>query len=311
MPLDRTSLPPLATLQAFCAIARTGGFGKAAQELHLTQTAISHQIAQLEEWVGARLFDRGRRGAVPTALGQRLLPEITRALSGLETALWSARSQATSPSLSLSVTPEFFTQWLSARLPEFYEAYPRVEMRMTVSYQVPDLSPGGTDLAIWLGTAGPEVMSEPFWRDEEFVVCSPELARRLPKRQALRAAPLLSYRGARHTALDWLRWYEQGLALPEDADTAAFTREMQRAIVDGPEYAAFPEMLEACRQGAGFALVRSSLVEDDLERGTLVRCFVESMPAAVNYALNYRPGALDAPAARCFRDWLLASARTP
>ncbi|MFD1943605.1 LysR substrate-binding domain-containing protein [Paradevosia shaoguanensis] len=310
MHLDRI-LPPLPTLRAFCAIAHTGGFGRAAEQLHLTQTAVSHQMAQLEDWLGARLFDRGRHGARLTPLGDRLLPQVERALDLLDDALWSARTEADAQSLTLSVTPEFFSQWLSARLPDFCALYPAIEVKLVVGYRVPDFGADGVDLAIWLGTSHRDVVSEPFWHDEEFAVSSPDLAARLPKREALRAAPLLQYQGARHTALDWQRWYEQSIVLPDNADRAAFDKEMEAAIASGPIYNSFAEMLEACRRGEGFALVRSSLVQDDLRAGTLVRCFIESMPAAVNYALTYRPGIMGSAAAKCFRDWLMASARTP
>lgn len=305
------NLPPLATLHSFCTIARCGGFGRAATDLGLTQTAVSHQIAQLEEWVGGRLFDRGRHGATLTTLGQRLHPEIAGALDRLDAALWSARTQAASQTLTLAVTPEFFSQWLSARLPDFCALHPGIEVKLVVGYRPPNLAADDVDLAVWLGAAGKDFVSEPFWHDEEFAVSAPEVAARLPRRQALRAAPLLNYRGARHTALDWQRWTEQSAALPDDLDGPAFEREIAAAVADGPQYPSFVEMLEACRQGAGFALVRSSLVADDLAAGTLVRCFVESMPASVNYALTYRPGALQSVPARRFRDWLLATAETP
>jgi LysR family glycine cleavage system transcriptional activator len=303
--MSNRPLPPLATLQAFCAIAETGGFGRAAERLGSTQTAISHQIAQLESWMGGRLFERGRRGAALSPLGRRLHPEIAAALASLETALHEARAGTLNPSLTLSATPEFSSQWLSPRLEAFCRRHPHIEIRLAVGYQRPDFD-AGTDLAIWLGHGGPDLVSEPLMLDEEFVVCAPALSRRLPPRGAIRAAPLLHYRGMRHTVLDWQRWYEQIGAVPDQEPDPLAGFDIVAAVADGPLYSSLEEMLEACRRGEGFALVRSSLVAADIAGETLVRCFVEAQPAALNYALLYPKGALENPVVALFRKWLLS-----
>lgn len=298
-------LPPLATLQAFCAIAETGGFGRAAERLGLTQTAISHQIAQLEGWMGGRLFERGRRGAQLSPLGSRLYPAISEALAGLETALHAARASNLNPSLTISVPPEFSSQWLAPRLEEFCRRYPDIEVKLAVGYQRPDFT-AGTDIAIWLGQGGADLVAEPLTLDEEFVVCAPSLvAAGLPNRGAIRAAPLLQYRGMRHTVFDWQRWYEQ-TTVDADGTPGLAGFDIVQAVADGPQHDTFEEMLDACRAGKGFALVRSSLVQLDLEQRRLVSCFVEIQPATLNYVLLYPRGALENPSVALFRRWLLA-----
>lgn len=122
--MGKRPLPPLTVLQAFCAIVETGGFGRAAERMGLTQTAISHQLAQLEGWIGGRLFDRGRSGASLTPLGARLHPSIVETVSQLEKALYQARASVSVRALGLSVTPEFSSQWLASRLPDFASAIP-------------------------------------------------------------------------------------------------------------------------------------------------------------------------------------------
>jgi LysR family glycine cleavage system transcriptional activator len=293
----------LTVLQAFCAIVETGGFGRAAERMGLTQTAISHQLAQLEGWIGGRLFDRGRSGARLTPLGARLHPSIAETVSQLEKALYQARASVSVRALGLSVTPEFSSQWLASRLPDFCQRHPDIELKMAVGYQRPDFGSNGVDLAIWLGRAEVGLALEELLTDEEFVVSSPGLSERLPPRNAIRVAPLLRYAGMRHTVLDWQRWYEQ-VTSHDNGDVADF--DIGQAVESGPLFESFVDMLKACRDGLGFALVRSSLVAEDIADGRLVRCFVEVQPSAVSYNLVYPPNALQNPAAALFRNWLIS-----
>ncbi|WP_047456188.1 LysR substrate-binding domain-containing protein [Rhizobium rhizogenes] len=301
--MGKRPLPPLTVLQAFCAIVETGGFGRAAERMGLTQTAISHQLSQLEGWIGGRLFDRGRSGARLTPLGARLHPSIAETVSQLEKALYQARASVLVRALGLSVTPEFSSQWLASRLPDFCQRHPDIELKMAVGYQRPDFGSNGVDLAIWLGRAEVGLALEELLTDEEFVVSSPGLSERLPPRNAIRVAPLLRYAGMRHTVLDWQRWYEQ-VTSHDNGDVADF--DIGQAVESGPLFESFVDMLKACRDGLGFALVRSSLVAEDIADGRLVRCFVEVQPSAVSYNLVYPPNALQNPAAALFRNWLIS-----
>ncbi|MCZ3377494.1 LysR substrate-binding domain-containing protein [Rhizobium sp. AG207R] len=307
--MGKRPLPPLSVLQTFCAIVETGGFGRAAERIGQTQTAVSHQLAQLEGWIGGRLFDRGRNGARLTPLGARLHPAISSVIAELETALYQARASISVRSVAISVSPEFSSQWLAARLPDFCQRYPDIEVKLAVGYQRPDFQPDGTDLAVWLGRADAGLTHEELLTDEEFVVSSPELSKRLPPRWAIRAAPLLRYSGMRHTILDWQRWHEQITSGLDNGANPHF--DIARAVEEAPLFDSFAEMLEACRQGGGFALVRSSLVARDLADNKLVRCFVEVQPAAVSYSLVYPPNALVNPAAALFRNWLLSQVHSP
>lgn len=305
--MGKRPLPPLSVLQAFCAIVETGGFGRAADRIGQTQTAVSHQLAQLEGWIGGRLFDRGRAGARLTPLGARLHPAIAGTISELETALYQARASVSVRSVTVFVSPEFSSQWLASRLPDFCQRHPDIELKMAVGYQRPDFKPGGADLAIWLGRAEAGLIEEELLTDEEFVVSSPALSKQLPPRNAIRAAPLLRYTGMRHTILDWQRWYEQITGGSGEAD-AQF--DIVAAVEDGLLFESFADMLDACREGRGFALVRSSLVARDIADGKLVRCFIEAQPAAVSYNLVYPQNALQNPSATLFRNWLLSQVRS-
>lgn len=302
--MDHRPLPPIAALRAFCAIAETGGFSRAAERLGSTQTAVSHQIAQLEKWIGGALFERRRNGAHLTPKGARLYPSVAEALRGLEEALRSVRADAGRGRVELSITPEFSSQWLAPRLAGFVQHFPDVELALSIGYQTPDFSSGRADMAIRLGGEGADLVTEPLNEDDEFAVCAPLLVERLPQRQAFLAAPCLTYDGVRHTSLDWRRWFEQ---VDTEAVTAGFADRMAAAI----SFPTFADMLVACRRGEGFALVRTSLVEADLKAGSLVRAFVESQPAPFNYSLIYPKGALANPNASAFREWILAEANRP
>lgn len=306
--MGKRPLPPLSILQAFCAIVETGGFGRAGERMGLTQTAISHQLSQLEGWIGGRLFERGRFGARLTPLGARLHPAIVETITQLESALHQARASVSVRALTLSVTPEFSSQWLASRLPDFCRRHPDIELKMAVGYQRPDFGPAGVDLAIWLGRDEAGLVVEELLIDEEFVISSPELSRQLPGRNAIRAAPLLRYAGMRHTVLDWQRWYEQvTVGGEDDRDGDGF--DIGHAVENGPLFETFADMLQACREGQGFALVRSSLVSKDIADGSLLRCFIEVQPAATSYNLLYPPNALQNPSAALFRNWLLSQVK--
>ena len=304
MIVSSTALPSMQGLRAFLAVAETGSFTKAAAALGLTQTAVSHQIAQLEEWLGGQLFARDKRAVSLTALGQTLLPQVEESIEALQRVLAAARQGGPKRRLMLSTTPEFGTQWLAPRLEGFLSANPRISVSVTLEYRRADLIAGEADLAIWLGSGGPGLEAQRLTLEEEFAVSSPQLQQRLPRKQALLAAPLLHYEGERHTVLDWRRWHSQLFGTEEGSIGEEISCQVD--FDAGPVYPTFADMLEACRRGEGFALVRSSLVADDLKAGRLVRCFVEVLPSDLHYPLVTAPQRRPRPEITAFRQWIFA-----
>jgi len=304
MIVSSTALPSMQGLRAFLAVAETGSFTKAAAALGLTQTAVSHQIAQLEEWLGGQLFARDKRAVSLTALGQTLLPQVEESIEALQRVLAAARQGGPKRRLMLSTTPEFGTQWLAPRLEGFLSANPRISVSVTLEYRRADLIAGEADLAIWLGSGGPGLEAQRLTLEEEFAVSSPQLQQRLPRKQALLAAPLLHYEGERHTVLDWRRWHSQLFGTEEGSIGEEISCQVD--FDAGPVYPTFADMLEACRRGEGFALVRSSLVADDLKAGRLVRCFVEVLPSDLHYHLVTAPQRRPRPEITAFRQWIFA-----
>lgn len=303
MIIGSQALPPMQGLRAFLAIAETASFTRAAVELGVTQTAISHQIAQLEAWLGGALFVRDRRSVKLTPLGESLLPGVSAQLEGLQQLLGAARRRVNERRLIVSTTPEFGTQWLAPRLEHFVEQHAGISVSLTLEYRRADLAGGEADVAIWLGQGDARLHAERLTLEEEFAVSSPELSARLPKRQALLAAPLLHYEGARHTVLDWRRWHSQLFGAEPGSLGDSLSRKVD--FDGGPGFASFSDMLEACRRGDGFALVRTSLVADDLASGRLVRCFVETLPSDLHYHLVTAPHRRPNEAVAAFRRWIV------
>ena len=303
MILGSQSLPAMQGLRAFLAVVETGSFTHAAAELGLTQTAVSHQIAQLEEWLGGELFVRERRSIKLTPLGEKLLPGITASLTNLHHLLSQARRTETRRRLTISTTPEFGTQWLTPRLEHFVERHPEISVSLTLEYRRADIAGGEADIGIWLGRGDARLTAECLAIEEEFAVSSPELSERLPPREALTAAPLLQYEGARHTVLDWRRWHSQLFGIEANSVGAKLA-----ALIDfdaGPVFSTFSDMLAACRRGEGFALVRTSLVAGDLSAGRLVRCFVETLPSDLSYHLVTAPKRRPSAEISAFRQWII------
>src|SRR5204863_6807747 len=169
-------LPPLSALRAFEAAARLKSFSKAADELSVTPAAISHQIHALEEDLGVRLFDRGNRAVELTASARLLLPGLSEAFSGIQTAVRRLRAHNDTGTLTITASPSIAAKWLVPRLHRFQEQHPDIDVRISTSDEIVDLTRGDFDLAIRYGTGRyPAVHIELLLQNEVFPACSPRL----------------------------------------------------------------------------------------------------------------------------------------
>ena len=191
--------------------------------------------------------------------------------------------------------PEFAARWLSPRLPSFLAEHTDLDVRVVAEYRRARFLDDGIDAAIILGSGSPDLHADRLMPEEVFPVAKPALVRALPSRQAFAGQIFLRYRQARHTLLGWHRWLE-GLGLDPEI------------VTEGPLFDTFDEMIEACRRGDGLALVRSSLVADDLAAGRLSRAVVEGLPADVQYHLVCPNETAYSLKISRFRAWLLAEA---
>ena len=281
-------LPPMQALRAFEAAARMRSLTRAAESLHLTHGAISHQIKSLEADFGVRLVEREGRGIRLTDEGERFATRVRAVLSDLGDAVREVTERANPRQLRVSVIPSFAARWLLPRIGKFFAQHPEIDLDVIANNALADFKRDGVDVAIRHGLGDwPGVVSEHVLDAVTFPVCNPRLNNGLPARPAdLARDPLLRSDGE-----SWKSWFEAaGLDWPEP------TR--------GPMFSDSSHTMQAAIDGQGIALARSSLLGNDVHNGVLVRLFdiVVSLPR--KYFLVYPPRLVDSPKLAPFRQWL-------
>lgn len=286
-------LPPLNSLRAFESAARLLSFTKAADELAVTQSAVSHQVKSLEDWAGIPLFKRDGRHMALTEAAAKYLPTVTAAFDQI--ALASRKLQAVDPGqgwLTVAMMPSFAGKWLVPRLADFRTKHPQIDVWIaTFEAQAGGLGPD-VDVAIRYSKGDwPGLSSVKFLTEELFPVCAPKLAEQLKEPADLARMTLL------HDEMreDWGMWLRAAGVSTVDA-----TR--------GPGFDDSGLLIQAAIEGLGVALGRSALAKGDLQAGRLVRPFVQTLPAESAFYLVYPPGAENAPKIKAFRDWLISTA---
>lgn len=291
-------LPSLNALKAFEAAGRHLSFTRAAQELHVTQAAISHQIKGLEEQLGIRLFRRGPRGLLLTDAGQSYLPAVRQAFEQLSQATETLLTRDVSGVLTVSVLPSFGAKWLVPRLRRFRASCPDLDVRVSANEDLVDFERDDVDLAVRYGRGVyPGLCSEWLMAEVFFPVCSPLLAREGPhpldRPEDLRFHTLLHD----DISTSWEAWL-----------AAAGVKGIN--VRRGPAFDDSSMLLQAAVDGQGVALGRSALAADDLAAGRLIRPFDLSLPAEFAYFVVYPERYAARPGLAQFRDWLLEEAAT-
>lgn len=283
-------LPPLHTLPAFEAAARLGSFLAAAEALHLTPSAISHRIKQLEEHLGQPLFERRHRAVVLTAAGRRYLAVVREALLRLDEASAVLRAPRRER-LRISAAPALGSKWLVARVAEYQQDHPDLEFTLGTATGLGPLLNGEADIGLRYGEEEwPGLLAWKLFEERVFPVCSPALAAGLQTPADLDGVRLL-----RHPLLSWSRWFAAaGLRRPEPAN--------------GPTYEDALLMLEAAVAGHGVALMAATLAQPYLDEGRLVRPFAEDCPDRSFYIVA-PPAVQEKPAIMDFIRWLLRCTR--
>ena len=291
-------LPPLNALRCFDIAAKHLSFTKAAAELHVTHSAVSHQIKALEEWLGLPLFRRVNRGLVLTEAGQAYLKPIREAFERLGDATRRLRVRERSGPLTVSVMPSFAGKWLVPRLGRFRQRHPDIDVRISASSELADFERDDVDIAVRYGRGSwPGLKVELLMHETLFVVCSPSL---LQGPDAIRAPADI----ARHTLLSdldwridvWQIWFEAaGLGNVEARRALSFN------------YSNL--MIQAAVDGLGVALSQHALAGDDLAAGRLVRPFDISLPTEYAYYVVMPEVSAERPKIAAFRNWLKDEAR--
>ncbi|MEK6421542.1 MAG: LysR family transcriptional regulator [Burkholderia gladioli] len=250
-------LPPLNALRAFEATARLGGFARAAAELHVSTSAVSHQIRALEAGLGARLLERstGLGGIRITAAGERLLSAAGTALKLIGAACDEIRGEARQ--LTVVANGPFSSMWLAQRLARFSARYPGTAIYAELHDGEPDFARSQADLAI-VHVSGSRLRPDDdvLLRETVVPVCSPELHPLASS--AIGQVRLLQEAHRNSPEIDWREWRER-LDLPADFESKVV------------RYSSFSQVIGAALGGAGVALGRLPLIADELRSGRLVR----------------------------------------
>lgn len=284
-----------ALLQTFVAVARAGKMKQAAHELALTPGAVSQRIRQLEEAAGHRLFMRTRAGAELTSAGKTMFAALAEPFRAIE-AVDGELGRPPSRRVTVSTTPSFAATWLVPRLAKFAGRYPDIEIAVETGVRPVDLKREPVDLAIRHGL-GKYPGLEPTWlvAPELIVVASPEFLKGCAplKRPAdCLAFPLLHD----FNRQDWPFWFEaHGVAAPN--------------CKKGPAFSENHLIVRAAVAGQGLALIRDIYADDDLRSKKLVKALTVNWPVQFAYYAVATSEALQKPAVRRFRDWLVEEAR--
>lgn len=309
-------LPPLNALRVFEAAARHLSFKEAANELNITQAAVSHQVKSLEEYLGVELFRRSGRGVQLTEAARACLPRLREGFDALAAAVELIRERGAETDLMITAPPVFTARWLMPRLADFSKRHPKIEVRVVGSSKMVDA--GALDSAVLLShfdlrseTSGVEIhlgLGEyPGYRADRLfgvsmvVVASPELVR---GEAALRQPADL----ARHVLLhdDAMDLVAHGNAWQKWLEAAGVADRVDAA--HGPHFSSNILSLEAASQKLGVALALRPLVDADIASGRLVAPFsVEVKPLGAYYLVCPEVIA-ERPAVASFRKWLLEQA---
>ena len=284
------SRSPLNPLQTFVAAARAHNLTRAAERLHLTVSALSHQIRLLEERIGCALFVRGPRGLKLTAVGQRLFDKVAPHLDAIEDAL-KPLCVRDDNALSLSAMPSMTSSWLLPRLPRFVASHPEVELNLDSSIELVDFADGRWDAALRYGMGEwPGLVVELLIEEWLTPVASPTLlaGRKPPRLEELGKLPLLGPEEI------WQNWFALHGGRPPRRYVASFNDAESRQ--------------RAALGGIGVALGRTTMVRPLIEAGQLVTLFPEMMKGKRAHYLVYPERSRRLAGFTAFREWLMDEA---
>jgi LysR family transcriptional regulator, glycine cleavage system transcriptional activator len=287
-------LPPLNALKAFEAAARYESFTRAAEELNVTQGAVSQHVKALEATLGIKLFDRRHQRMVMTEAGRDYLAVIRDALDRIAAGTERLVQRQRSGALTVSTSPDFAAKWLVHRLGRFADGHPEIDLRVSASAHHVDFARENVDLAVrhghgrWPGLDVVRLSAE-----QLFPVCSPRLVfgrKRIATASDVLKFPLLRLEDWR----TWTRWFEAA------GVTGAAAR--------GPILSSASMLIDAAVDGQGIALARTTLAAWDIIGGRLVRPVAVSLGLSNTYWIVCPEATAEAPKVALFRRWLLAEA---
>ncbi|CDY79268.1 Glycine cleavage system transcriptional activator [Caballeronia glathei] len=288
-------IPNFVLLRAFEAAARLESFTLAAEELHLTQSAISHQVKELEQYFGRPLFHRRNRRVETTSEGRRLFESLGRVFDVIEAACSEVALAPHAQVLAVHCAPSFAVKWLGPRLPEFMQAHPDITIRLSSGAEPIDLTRmHEVDVAISYGIVNerPGIVTQALGAERIIALCAPSLVREgVPVAEQIGNLTLIDSQLSRVTWSDWFAL--NGLTLPVRARPS-----FDRAAL----------AISAAVDGMGVALETIRLAERELARGELIElgAGVFKPLARETHFLSYRVNERNTDKVKCFCDWLWA-----
>jgi LysR family transcriptional regulator, glycine cleavage system transcriptional activator len=288
-------LPPLNALKAFEAAARYESFTRAAEELCVTQGAVSHQVKALEAELGVKLFSRERQRLVITEAGRNYVDVVRDAFDRIAVGTERLLQRQNTGVLTVSTSHNIAAKWLVYRLGRFAEAHPGIDVRISASREHIDFARADVDMAIRHGDGRPDGLHMTrLYVEELHVVCSPKLL--TGPRAIATPADLASHTLLHIENHDWRQWL--ALAGVTSVDAAR-----------GPAFNQASMAIDAAVDGQGVALARTALAARDLISGRLVRPFKLSLPVPYAYWIVCPKATAELPKIAAFRNWLLEQAR--
>ena len=299
--MQKYRLPPLDLFRTFEAVARHLSFTVAANELCLTQSAVSRQIASLEQQTGIRLFRRLHRAIELTLAGQQLLEAVSRGLDQFQGCLTVLGSAAKVPKITVSATVAFAWFWLMPRLNQFSADHPGVDIRVLATDTPVFPGQGDVDVAILFGSGQWEgITSRLLFRERVCPVCSPSF---LDEHPGLIRPEDLVFQTLLHLDIDrsapdpvdWQRWLaNQGVT--------------GQPVLPGLRFNSYPMVLQAAEAGRGVALGWSYIVDPIVASGRLVHPVVGAMETRNGYYLSTSKEAANIPELEEFLVWIASEA---
>ncbi|WP_454909454.1 LysR substrate-binding domain-containing protein [Variovorax gossypii] len=296
-------LPPLLSLRAFEAAAAHLSFQRAALELSVTPSAISHQVRALEDTLGQPLFRRLTRQLALTPAGQRLFDDLRMGFDVLEAGIDKLRRPTKSPQVTLTTNTAFAARWLLPRMAAFREACPGIELRLHASDTLVDLARGDADIAVrsgsgnWPGLTVRELMPERY-----APMCSPMLGLKrmadLPKHQLIHC----SWQPQALAPALWPRWFKEAGIAQRHVRTAK--------APSGLSFSDETHAMLAALGGHGVALLSLTLSAEELRNGALVQPFGPALDTG-SYFLATANGREREPAVRAVWEWIGSQAPGP
>ena len=285
-------LPSFSALRVFEAAVRLGSFAAAAEELRLTPTAISHQVRNLERYLGVHLFHRIGRGVIPTDAGRRYFESLHAAFKDISAATSGIIDSGKSDTLAVHCAPSFATLWLTPRLWQFVSENPEIDVRVSASPDVANLLDEEFDIDIQYGKR-PEPGREAFVLAEESIVpmCAPGVARGVnPVKtiEDLKRHTLIHSDGCLVHWADWLKRYP-GAELD---------------LSHGPHFDRSFMSIAAAVDGIGVCLESTFLGQREIEAGRLVLPFGEEGPTIAEHRMVVLRDKARLPKVRAFIDWI-------